>query len=247
MNKDRINSKSKGITKKPSARVATRNIHITKKPAVRCSSDMNKKVNKKPAAKLNPSQWIAKKGLSRLAKRPRGGPVLRRPSAIYTKFRSINGKVAAGRKDRMKTSATIKSFFCSKGDFPVTRKLVKDGMLRPTTRCHACGAKMSFYSRMEVRCTCRARCKRWEEHPVLSFHGNSMPMADQATLFMMALHNVANHTIHTIGGFAHAAIERFKSNLRTHISQYVIEKQKGIKVLSDLVYYMGCRVLARQW
>ena len=57
-----------------------------------------------------------------------------------------------------------------------------------------------------------------------------MDIADQATLFMMSLHNVANHTIHCIGGFAHAAIERFKYNLRTHIAEFVVEKQKHIQV-----------------
>ena len=101
--------------------------------------------------------------------------------------------------------------------YEVVHKLVRDGMLRPTTRRHGRRSKVSFYAKMEVRCTCRAHCKQWEEHAVLSFHGHSMHIADQAMLFMMALHNVANHTIHSIGGFTHAATERFKSNLRSHI------------------------------
>ena len=98
----KVKKKSNIVTKKPAAK-SHKHRSTTKK-------GMQNVVTKKPAAKLPSSQWIAKKGRARLAKRPRGGPTLRRPAATYTKFRSPNGKLMGGRKDRMKMNAKRQIF-----------------------------------------------------------------------------------------------------------------------------------------
>ena len=103
-------------------------------------------------------------------------------------------------------------------------------MILHTTKCPSCDAEVYFFKATTIRCKCRHRCSYWQDHPLLSFHANSLPLADQSTLMMMVLHNMSNHLIHSIGRFGHSHIERMKASFRDHIQEYVIRKQAEIKV-----------------
>ena len=186
------------------------------------------KVVKKPA--YNP-----KKGLPRLAKRPRGSPTLRRPCSKYTRHRSERGAVGAGRKDRMAYTHNLKKFYSDKGDKHVLRTMIADGMIVNTRCCPKCGRRRSGRGtelHPSTRCfsrSCRHRFIGWKPHPVLSFHGNAFSWADQAALLTMILQDVPNHLIHSLGGFQHTVIEQWKAKFRSHIRKFVDEHQNQIK------------------
>ena len=202
---------------------------LVKKPAHKKPAASSGRIMKKPA-------FIPKKGLQRLAKRPRGGPCLRRPSTIYTKTRTARGALCAGRRDRLVCHTNIKSFFTQVRETDIKNKLVKDGLLVPRLVCSSCGRRVNLHRMEYGRCShadCRQRLHKWVDHPVFSFHSNALSWCDQATLLMMLLHDLPNHMIHCVGGFGHHTVEDMRHKLRTHIQEYVINKQATFKFGTD--------------
>ena len=209
------------------------------------SGNFVKKVIKKPA-----SSWVAKRGVTRVIKRPSRA----REQRVNFAYTRSSLKPTGFRRDRAVPQRSMMDFFEAKGTRVILRTLRRDGLIKPiykTDTCPQCGGKLGRdeydqYSELpSYRCTsrnCRKRLGAMSQHPFFVSEGDKgCSPAMQMWMLMNFLCKVPCFATHYQTGLHHNTIERFNEKVRQHIKDYVIARQEDI-VLNDSTSWVDIEV-----